>query len=232
MNMIEVTGLKKVYEMPGVSVKALDGIDLLVEDGEFLAVMGSSGSGKTTLLHMIGGIDTPTCGEVRIDRENVHGMKPSGQAQFRRRKVGIIYQAYNLIPTLTVEENIVLPILLDKRIPRREDVEKLLELLKLKDRRRHLPGQLSGGQQQRTAIGRVLLQKPSVLLADEPTGNLDSQNTIEILSLLVRMNQAGQTIVLVTHDKAAGKAAKRRIVMKDGRMIFDSAGNGKEAAGK
>ena len=129
MNMIEVTGLKKVYEMPGVSVKALDGIDLLVEDGEFLAVMGSSGSGKTTLLHMIGGIDTPTCGEVRIDRENVHGMKPSGQAQFRRRKVGIIYQAYNLIPTLTVEENIVLPILLDKRIPRREDVEKLLELL-------------------------------------------------------------------------------------------------------
>ena len=232
MNMIEVTGLKKVYEMPGVSVKALDGIDLSVEDGEFLAIMGSSGSGKTTLLHMIGGIDTPTCGKVRIDREDVHGMKLSGQAQFRRRKVGIIYQAYNLIPTLTVEENIVLPILLDKRIPRREDVEKLLELLKLKDRRRHLPGQLSGGQQQRTAIGRVLLQKPSVLLADEPTGNLDSQNTIEILSLLVRMNQAGQTIVLVTHDKAAGKAAKRRIVMKDGRMIFDSAGNGKEAAGK
>lgn len=221
--MIEITELTKVYKMPGgTEVRALDGVDLSVKEGEFVAIMGSSGSGKSTLLHMIGGVDSPTSGKVEIDHENVHKMKPSEQAVFRRRKVGIIYQAYNLIPTLTVEENIVLPMLLDRKKPGQEDVERLLELLNLKDRRRHLPGQLSGGQQQRTAIGRILLEKPAVLLADEPTGNLDSANTTEILNFLGKVNEAGQTILMVTHDAGVGEIAKRKLLMKDGKIISDT----------
>ena len=221
--MIELTELTKVYRMPGgTEVRALDGVNLSVKEGEFVAIMGSSGSGKSTLLHMIGGVDSPTSGKVEIDREDVHKMKPSEQAVFRRRKVGIIYQAYNLIPTLTVEENIVLPMLLDRKKPGREEVERLLELLNLKDRRRHLPGQLSGGQQQRTAIGRILLEKPAVLLADEPTGNLDSANTAEILNFLGKVNEAGQTILMVTHDAGVGEIAKRKLLMKDGKIISDT----------
>ncbi len=146
--------------------------------GGVIAIMGTSGSGKSTLLHLIAGVDTPTSGTVRIDGQDIHRLKPSGKARLRRRSVGIIYQDYNLIPTLTVEENIILPILLDRRKPDKGEVERLLELLQLKDRRRHLPGQLSGGQQQRTAIGRVLLEKPSVLLADEPTGCLDRRDQV------------------------------------------------------
>lgn len=231
--MIEIIGLTKVYKMPGgVKVKALDGVDLSVERGEFVAVMGSSGSGKSTLLHVIGGVDVPTSGRVEIDGENIHKMKPSEQAAFRRRKVGIIYQAYNLIPTLTVEENIVLPLLLDKRKPVREDVEKLLGFLGLQDRRRHLPGQLSGGQQQRTAIGRILMGKPEILLADEPTGNLDSTNTMEIMNFLSRINELGQTILLVTHDEGVGGAAKRKLLMKDGKIISDTMGNTNRNAGE
>lgn len=231
-DMIEIKGLTKVYKMPGgIKVRALDGVDLSVERGEFVAVMGSSGSGKSTLLHIIGGVDVPTSGKVEIDGENVHTMKPSGQAAFRRRKVGIIYQAYNLIPTLTVEENIVLPLLLDRRRPVKEEVEKLLELLDLKDRRRHLPGQLSGGQQQRTAIGRILLEKPEVLLADEPTGNLDSANTEEIINFLCEINQSGQTILLVTHDAGVGEAAKRKLLMKDGKIVSDTLGGLSQKAG-
>ena len=221
--MIEITELTKVYKMPGsIKVRALDKVDLSVEKGEFVAIMGSSGSGKSTLLHMIGGVDIPTSGKVEIDGEDVHKMKPSELAVFRRRKVGIIYQAYNLIPTLTVEENIILPLLLDRKKPKREDVEKLLELLNLKDRRRHLPGQLSGGQQQRTAIGRILLEKPAVLLADEPTGNLDSANTMEILNFLEKINEEGQTILMVTHDAGVGGTAKRKLLMKDGMIISDT----------
>ena len=231
--MIEIIGLTKVYKMPGgVKVKALDGVDLSVERGECVAVMGSSGSGKSTLLHVIGGVDVPTSGRVEIDGENIHKMKPSEQAAFRRRKVGIIYQAYNLIPTLTVEENIVLPLLLDKRKPVREDVEKLLGFLGLQDRRRHLPGQLSGGQQQRTAIGRILMGKPEILLADEPTGNLDSTNTMEIMNFLSRINELGQTILLVTHDEGVGGAAKRKLLMKDGKIISDTMGNTNRNAGE
>lgn len=223
MGMIEIRELKKVYKMPGgICVNALDKITLSVQRGEFIAVTGSSGSGKSTLLHMIGGVDKPTSGTIEIDGENVHKMKPSRQAEFRRRKVGIVYQAYNLIPTLTVEENIVLPILLDRKTPKKEEVEELLELLKLQDRRRHLPGQLSGGQQQRTAIGRILLEKPAVLLADEPTGNLDSANTMEILNFLGKINEEGQTILMVTHDTGVGEAAKRRLLMKDGKIISDT----------
>lgn len=223
MKMIEITKLTKIYKMPGgAEVRALDKVDLSMKKGEFVAVMGSSGSGKSTLLHMIGGVDVPTSGKVEIDGENVHKMKPSGLAAFRRRKVGIIYQAYNLIPTLTVEENIILPLLLDRRKPKREEVEKLLELLNLKDRRRHLPGQLSGGQQQRTAIGRILLEKPAVLLADEPTGNLDSANTMEILNFFSKINEEGQTILMVTHDAGVGSFAKRKLLMKDGKIISDT----------
>jgi putative ABC transport system ATP-binding protein len=222
--MIEIRDLTKVYQTPGgLEVRALNKVNLTVEKGEFLAIMGASGSGKSTLLHMIGCVDTPTSGTVEIDHENIHTMKPSELARFRRRKVGIIYQAYNLIPTLTVEENMILPLLLDKRTPSRETVEKLLELLGLKDRRNHFPGQLSGGQQQRTAIGRILLEKPAVLLADEPTGNLDSKNAAEILNYFRKLNKAGQTILMVTHDPSIGQAAPRHLVMKDGCIIRDTA---------
>ena len=216
--MIETKNLTKIYKMSkDVTVRALDKVNITVEKGEFLAIMGSSGSGKSTLLHMIAGVDIPTSGSVLIEGTDIHKLTPSRQAEFRRRKVGIIYQAYNLIPTLTVEENIILPRLLDRKPPAQEQVDELLELLQLKDRRKHLPGQLSGGQQQRTAIGRVLLEKPAVLLADEPTGNLDSENTEEILRLLKEANQVyGQTILVVTHDPLVGSMAKRQISMRDG----------------
>lgn len=221
--MIEIKNLSKVYKMHGgIHVNALNKVNLTVENGEFLAVMGSSGSGKSTLLHMIAAVDVPTSGCVIIEGENIHKLKQSEQAIFRRRKVGMIYQAYNLIPTLTVEENLILPMALDKKYPPKEEVEHMLEILQLKDRRRHLPGRLSGGQQQRTAIGRVLLEKPSILLADEPTGNLDSQNSEEIMQLLSRANKMyKQTILLVTHDAEVGKMAKRRVVMSDGEIILD-----------
>ena len=219
--MIETKNLTKIYKMSrDVTVRALDKVNLTVEKGEFLAIMGSSGSGKSTLLHMIAGVDVPTSGSVLIEGTDIHKLSPSRQAEFRRRKVGIIYQAYNLIPTLTVEENIILPRLLDRKPPAQEQVDELLELLQLKDRRKHLPGQLSGGQQQRTAIGRVLLEKPAVLLADEPTGNLDSENTEEILRLLKEANQVyGQTILIVTHDPLVGSIAGRQVSMRDGSFL-------------
>lgn len=219
--MIETKNLTKIYKMSkDVAVRALDKVNLTVEKGEFLAIMGSSGSGKSTLLHMIAGVDIPTSGSVLIEGTDIHKLSPARQAEFRRRKVGIIYQAYNLIPTLTVEENIILPRLLDRKPPAREQVDELLELLRLKDRRKHLPGQLSGGQQQRTAIGRVLLEKPAVLLADEPTGNLDSENTEEILRLLKEANQVyGQTILVVTHDPLVGSIAGRQVSMRDGSFV-------------
>ncbi len=220
--MIEIKNLKKIYKTGGAMVKALDGVSLTIRDGEFLAVMGSSGSGKSTLLHMIAGVDMPTSGSVRIDGVDIHRLAPSALAVLRRRNIGVIYQAYNLVPTLTVEENIILPLMLDRRRPEKAQVERLLELLQLGDRRRHLPGQLSGGQQQRTAIGRSLLVRPSILLADEPTGNLDARNTEEILWLLCRVNREfGQTIVLVTHDSQLGEKAKRQIRICDGRVASD-----------
>ena len=220
--MIEVRNLKKIYKAGDTKVRALDGVNLTIGDGEFLAVMGSSGSGKSTLLHIIAGVDAPTTGSVRIDGVDIHRLKPSEQAVLRRRSIGIIYQAYNLVPTLTVEENIILPLMLDGRRPAKAQVDCLLELLKLTDRRRHLPGQLSGGQQQRTAIGRALLAKPSVLLADEPTGNLDVSNTEEVLELLCQANREfGQTLVLVTHDPQVGERAKRQICITDGKVTSD-----------
>lgn len=218
--MVETRNLKKIYKTEGGKIKALDGINLKIADGEFLAVMGSSGSGKSTLLHLIAGVDAPTSGSVWIDGIDIHRLKPSELAVLRRRNIGIIYQAYNLVPTLTVEENIILPLMLDRKMIEKEKVDRLLELLQLKDRRKHLPGQLSGGQQQRTAIGRVLLARPSVLLADEPTGNLDSRNTEAVLTLLCQANKEfGQTVVLVTHDPQAGGMAKRQICISDGRVV-------------
>lgn len=220
--MVEARNLKKIYNTGGGRIKALDGIDLTIGDGEFLAIMGSSGSGKSTLLHLIAGVDTPTSGSVWIDGVDIHRLKPSELAVLRRRSIGMIYQTYNLVPTLTVEENMILPLMLDRRPIEKEKVDTLLEVLQLKDRRRHLPGQLSGGQQQRTAIGRVLLARPSVLLADEPTGNLDSKNTEEVLALLCQANREfGQTVVLVTHDPKAGGMAKRQICISDGRVAAD-----------
>lgn len=222
--MVEARNLKKIYKTGGGRIKALDGIDLTIADGEFLAIMGSSGSGKSTLLHLIAGVDTPTSGSVWIDGVDIHRLKPSELAVLRRRSIGMIYQTYNLVPTLTVEENMILPLMLDRRPIEKEKVDTLLEVLQLKDRRRHLPGQLSGGQQQRTAIGRVLLARPSVLLADEPTGNLDSKNTEEVLALLCQANREfGQTVVLVTHDPKAGGMAKRQICISDGRVAADKA---------
>ncbi len=221
--MIEITELSKIYRLSkDTEVKALNHVSLSVGDGEFLAIMGPSGSGKTTLLHIIGGVDFPTSGKVVVDHEDVQNLKPSKMAVFRRRKVGIIYQAYNLIPTLTVEENMALPLLLDKRTPKSEEMERILETLDLKDRRRHLPGQLSGGQQQRVAVGRILMEKPSVILADEPTGNLDNANTGEILKVLQKINAAGQTILVVTHDENVGLAAGRSLRMQDGKIVYDS----------
>lgn len=219
--MVEIKKLSKVYKMSNSeAVRALDNISLSVQDGEFVAIMGSSGSGKSTLLHMIACVDVPTSGMVLIDGVNIHKIPAREQAVLRRQKIGIIYQSYNLIPTLTVEENIILPLLLDKRVPDKEELEKLLELLQLQDRRKHLPNQLSGGQQQRTAIGRVLLEKPSVLLADEPTGNLDSRNTEEVMKILQDANEKnGQTILLITHDEQIGNMAKRKIILKDGRIL-------------
>lgn len=219
--MVEIKKLSKVYKMSNSeAVRALDNISLSVQDGEFVAIMGSSGSGKSTLLHMIACVDVPTSGTVLIDGVNIHKIPAREQAVLRRQKIGIIYQSYNLIPTLTVEENIILPLLLDKRVPDKEELEKLLELLQLQDRRKHLPNQLSGGQQQRTAIGRVLLEKPSVLLADEPTGNLDSRNTEEVMKILQDANEKnGQTILLITHDEQIGNMAKRKIILKDGRIL-------------
>ena len=219
--MVEIKKLSKVYKMSNSeAVRALDNISLSVKNGEFVTIMGSSGSGKSTLLHMIACVDVPTSGTVLIDGVNIHKIPAREQAVLRRQKIGIIYQSYNLIPTLTVEENIILPLLLDKRVPDKEEVENLLELLQLQDRRKHLPNQLSGGQQQRTAIGRVLLEKPSVLLADEPTGNLDSRNTEEVMKILQDTNEKnGQTILLITHDEQIGNMAKRKIILKDGKIL-------------
>ncbi len=229
--MIEIRNLKKIYRIEETKVHALDGVSLTIADGEFLAVMGSSGSGKSTLLHIVAGVDAPTSGSVWIDGVDIHSLKPSELALLRRRRIGVIYQDYNLVPTLTVEENMILPQLLDRKKPDRERVEELLELLRLKDRRRHLPGQLSGGQRQRAAIGRTLLEKPAILLADEPTGNLDSRNTEEVLALLCQANREfGQTVLLVTHDPQAGDLAKRQIYLNDGKVVSDQVhGQGEES---
>ena len=222
MELLQCTDLQKVYGKGEAAVRALDGIDLTVTRGEFVAVVGASGSGKSTLLHLLAGVDRPTAGQVRIDEVDVGALDPTRAALFRRRKVGLIYQFFNLIPTLPVEKNIALPLLLDKRTPDPAFFDQLLGTLGLEEKRRALPGQLSGGQQQRAAIARALCYRPALLLADEPTGNLDRKNSAEILDLLQLFHKnLGQTILLVTHDETLAAQADRVITLSDGRIVSD-----------
>lgn len=222
MELLQCTGLKKVYGRGNTAVCALDGLDLTVERGEFTAIVGASGSGKSTLLHILAGVDKPTAGKVLVDGVDVGALDPTRAALFRRRKVGLVYQFFNLIPTLTVEKNITLPLLLDKRRPDPEALDRLIAALGLQDKRKALPGQLSGGQQQRVAIARALCYRPALLLADEPTGNLDRKNSTEILDLLrLCHRELGQTILLVTHDETLAAQADRVVTLSDGRVVSD-----------
>jgi putative ABC transport system ATP-binding protein len=222
MELLKIENLCKIYGRGDAEVKALDNVSLTVEKGEFIAIIGSSGSGKSTLLHIIGGVDVPTSGKIYLDGQDVYAQNNEKLAIFRRRQVGLIYQFYNLIPTLNVEENISLPVLMDRRNVNKKRMEELLRLLNLSDRRHHLPNQLSGGQQQRVSIGRALMNSPAVMLADEPTGNLDSKNGTEIISLLKQSNkQYGQTLIIVTHDENIALQADRIVGIADGKIIRD-----------
>lgn len=222
MEFLKVENLCKVYGKDENQVTALDHVSLTIEKGEFTAIIGSSGSGKSTLLHIIGGVDVPTSGKVFLDGQDVYSQNNEKLAIFRRRQVGLIYQFHNLIPTLNVVENITLPILMDKRKVNEERLKELLELLGLKDRKNHLPNQLSGGQQQRVSIGRALMNAPAVMLADEPTGSLDSKNGHEIINLLKLSNQKyRQTLIVVTHDENIALQADRIIGISDGKVVRD-----------
>ena len=222
MAILEVQDLTKKYGEGDSEVVAVNHISFSVEKGEFVAITGASGSGKSTLMNMIGGIDTPTSGEVRIDGRSISSMSEDELAIFRRRNLGMIYQFYNLIPTLTAEENIVLPWRLDGRKRNDEKVKEILSVLGLSQRAGHLPGQMSGGQQQRVSIGRALINDPAFILADEPTGNLDSKTSGEIIDLLKYTNEKlGQTILLITHDEKIALSADRIITIGDGRIIRD-----------
>ncbi|CZT55572.1 ABC transporter ATP-binding protein [Solibaculum mannosilyticum] len=221
---VVVKDLCKVYGKGPMAVNALQHVNLQVEKGEFVAITGASGSGKSTLLHMLGAVDRPTSGSVVVDGVDVFSKKEGELAVFRRRKVGFVFQFYNLIPVLTAEENITLPVMLDGQNVDKELLEEILSSLGLSDRRHHLPSQLSGGQQQRVSIGRALIYRPSILLADEPTGNLDTQNSREILSLLKSsVRKYGQTLILITHDMSIASQADRVIVMEDGRIRSEEA---------
>lgn len=222
MEFLEVKELCKVYGRGESQVVALDHVSLSIEKGEFTAIIGSSGSGKSTLLHAIAGVDQPNSGVIYLNGENIYSGSNEKLAIFRRRQVGLIYQFHNLIPTLNVVENITLPILMDRRKVNKERLDDLLQLLGLQERRTHLPNQLSGGQQQRVAIGRALMNAPAVMLADEPTGALDSRNGHEIVQLLKESNQKyGQTLLLVTHDENIALQAERIITIADGRVVRD-----------
>lgn len=219
---LRVENLTKIYGEGENAVRALDGVSFSVQKGEFVAVMGASGSGKSTLLHLLGGVDRPTAGKVYVGGVDVYAQKEEELAVFRRRKVGLIYQFYNLIPVLTVEENIALPVLMDGRKVNKERMENLLKILKMEKRRTHLPGQLSGGQQQRVSIGRALMNAPAVVLADEPTGNLDSENSRQIVELLKYSNRTyDQTMVVITHDEDIALQADRVIALADGWIVKD-----------
>lgn len=222
MEILRVENLCKTYGGGEAAVKALDGVSFSVSKGEFLAIVGSSGSGKSTLLHILGGVDRPTSGKVFVDNTDIYELDESKLAVFRRRQVGLIYQFYNLIPVLDVEENITLPLLLDARRPEKAQLDEILDMLSLGDRRRHLPNQLSGGQQQRVSIGRALINSPALVLADEPTGNLDSKNSADIIKLLrVSNKKYNQTLILVTHDHQTALQADRIITIEDGRIARD-----------
>lgn len=222
MNILEVSHLTKIYGEGDNATRALDDVSFGVSEGEFLAIVGSSGSGKSTLLHLIGGVDRPTSGTVFLNGEDVYARTDEQLAIFRRREVGLIYQFYNLIPVLNVMENITLPVALDGRNVNEERLGKLILSLGLEGREHHLPSQLSGGQQQRVAIGRALTNAPAIVLADEPTGNLDSRNSREIMSLLQASNrEMGQTLIVITHDEDIALAADRIISIEDGRIARD-----------
>ena len=223
MEILRVENLTKVYGKGNSKVVALDHVSFSVKKGEFLAIIGASGSGKSTLLHLMGGVDRPTEGKVFIEDKDIFSLNDDKLAIFRRRQIGLIYQFYNLIPILNVEENIVLPLSLDNREVNHEHLDGLLKDLGLENRRKHLPNELSGGQQQRTSIGRALITNPAIILADEPTGNLDSKATEEIVELLRKANKDyHQTIIMITHDMELAKNADRIIRLEDGRMVGDS----------
>lgn len=222
MEILQCTQLQKTYGKGDTAVHALNGIDLTVERGEFAAIVGASGSGKSTLLHILASVDKPTGGTVLVDGVDVGRLDATRAALFRRRKVGLVYQFFNLIPTLTVEQNIAMPLLLDQRRPDPDAMHRLTAALGLQDKLQAMPGQLSGGQQQRAAIARALCYRPALLLADEPTGNLDRKNSGEILDLLTLCHRdLGQTILLVTHDEALAARADRVITLSDGRIVSD-----------
>ncbi|HBI72103.1 MAG TPA: peptide ABC transporter ATP-binding protein [Lachnospiraceae bacterium] len=222
MEILRVENLTKVYGKGDTAVTALDHVSFSVEKGEFIAVIGPSGSGKSTLLHMLGGVDRPTSGKVLIDGTDIYQLDESQLAIFRRRQIGLIYQFYNLIPVLDVEENITLPLLLDGRKVDQQNLEELLTILGVKERVDHLPNQLSGGQQQRVSIGRALINNPAIVLADEPTGNLDSKNSDEIINLLKLYNKKyNQTLIVITHDEKIALQANRIISIEDGKIAKD-----------
>lgn len=222
MEILKCVGVTKVYDTGGGQVIALDHIDLSVEKGEFTAIIGASGSGKSTLLHILGSVDTPSEGRVIIEGTDISSLNQTQSAVFRRRKVGLVYQFYNLIPTLTIRKNILMPMLLDKRKPNQEYFDQIVQTLGIADKLERLPNQLSGGQQQRAAIARSLIYRPALLLADEPTGNLDQKNSGEIMDMLKLSNRnLNQTIILITHDEKAALQADRVITLGDGRIIGD-----------
>lgn len=222
MEILKCEGVRKEYGAKENVVIALDGIDLSVEKGEFVAIVGASGSGKSTLLHILGSVDKPTAGKVYVDGEDISKLNPTKSAIFRRRKVGLVYQFYNLIPTLTVRKNILMPLLLDKRKVNEEYFEQVVNQLGIADKLEAMPNQLSGGQQQRVAIARALIYRPAILLADEPTGNLDQKNSKEIIEMLKISNRnLEQTILLITHDEKIALEADRIITIEDGRIVRD-----------
>ena len=222
MKILEIQNLSKTYGKGDVMVRALDNVSFSVEKGEFVAIVGPSGSGKSTLLHILGGVDTPTSGTVIIDKTDISSHDETALAIFRRRQIGLIYQFYNLIPILTVEENLTLPLLLDGRKPDKARLNDIITKLGLTNRIDHLPNQLSGGQQQRVAIGRALINNPALLLADEPTGNLDSENSREIIALLRKFNKEfNQTVIMITHDEKIALSADRIIAIEDGKITRD-----------
>ena len=222
MELLRCENISKVYGTGDGKTVALQDVSFSVEKGEFVSIVGASGSGKSTLLHIIGGVDKPTSGKVFINGTDIHSQSEDKLAIFRRRHIGLVYQFYNLLPELNVDENIVLPHMLDGRKPDKERLDKIVEYLGLSDRRSHLPNELSGGQQQRVSIGRALFSKPELLLADEPTGNLDRKNSAEIVELLKESNRKfGQTLILITHDENIALQADRIIYMEDGNIVKD-----------
>lgn len=222
MNILRIENLSKIYGKGDTEVRALDNVSFTVPKGQFVAIIGPSGSGKSTLLHIMGGVDTPTSGHVFVDGTDITQLDETALAIFRRRQIGLIYQFYNLIPILTVEENMTLPLLLDGKKADKAHYDNLVEKLGLENRLSHLPSELSGGQQQRVSIGRALMNNPAILLADEPTGNLDSKNSKEIIELLRRFNkELNQTVIIITHDERIALSADRIIAVEDGKIVRD-----------